>query len=119
MAPDAPTAKSEEKPEVVPASNPVKDSTQGNILIFHKINFFCGNILFSRNVFLATKTEVPSQAPAAPKPGRGRKRKNALTPVNSNLGSTKVPKTVTTVAAKIITGSPGSPAKIAIAGNNA
>lgn len=48
--------------------------------------------------------------------GRGRKRKNALTPVNSNRG-TKVPKTVTTVAAKIIS-SPGSPAKVAIAGSN-
>ena len=48
--------------------------------------------------------------------GGGRKRKSgsALAPVNSNRGA-KVQKTV---AAKIITGSPGSPAKIAIAGNN-
>ena len=28
VAPDAPTAKSEDKPEVVPASNPIKDSTK-------------------------------------------------------------------------------------------
>lgn len=67
----------------------------------------------------ANKTEKPTVASTATTTGtgRGRKRKNALTPVNSNRG-TKVPKTVTTVAAKIITGSPGSPAKVAIAGSN-
>ena len=44
------------------------------------------------------------------------KKEHAENEVIPNLGSTKMPKTVTTVAAKIITGSPGSPAKITIAG---
>lgn len=65
-------------------------------------------------------TEAKVVAPAAPEKGKGRKRKNAnaLAPVNSNSSrGGKVQKTAT-VAAKIIAGSPGSPAKIAIAGNN-
>ena len=68
------------------------------------------------------KDEVKVEAKPAPdnntkptaKGGRKRKSGSALAPVNSNRGA-KVQKTV---AAKIISGSPGSPAKIAIAGTN-
>ena len=72
----------------------------------------------------ATTVASPNQAQKTTG-GRKRKSGSALAPVNSNRGA-KVLKTATAAAtgtrvaaAKIITGSPGSPvAKIAIAGNN-
>ena len=67
----------------------------------------------------ATTVANPNPNPTTTGGGRKRKSGSALAPVNSNRGA-KVQKTAgsTTVAAKIITGSPGSPAKIAISGNN-
>ncbi len=84
----------------------------------------------NENVPSSGKTTIlvsPTQAPAAKAPakaaGGGRKRKagKALSPVNTNRG--KLPKTdkgkgAAAITAKIIAGSPGSPTKIAVAGNN-
>jgi hypothetical protein len=58
VAPDAPTAKSEEKPEVVPASNPIKDSTKTTTTtgkyfdLFHEIFFFNFSIFCLNSLYL-------------------------------------------------------------------